>query len=89
MDWYKDFHLTWQVFGFESSDVWNMNESGFMVGMEKNQKVIMKDPPQKLYLGSSTNRELVTVVEAISAGGMENHSSNGDLTRQALPRMLV
>ena len=69
MEWYKDFRITWQVFGFQSSDVWNMDKSGFMVGMGKNQKVITKDPCQKLYLGSSTNYKLVTVVEAISAGG--------------------
>ena len=54
MEWYKDFCITWQVFGFQSSDVWNMDKSGFMVGMGKNQKVITKDPCQKLYLGSVT-----------------------------------
>ena len=69
MEWYKNFYITWQVFGFQSSDIWNMDKSGFMVGMGKNQKVITKDPCWKLYLGSSTNHELVTVVEAISAGG--------------------
>ena len=46
-----------------------MDESGFQIGMGKHQKVITRDASKLLYSGSSTNRELITMIESISAGG--------------------
>ena len=43
--------------------------SGFQIGLGRNQKIITKDICHQSYTGSASNRELVTVVEAISGGG--------------------
>ena len=67
--WYKDFHSTYLEKGIQASDCWNMDESGFQIGMGRNQKIITKEVGQQAYIGSVSNRELVTVVEAISGGG--------------------
>ena len=42
-EWYKNFHFTYLKYGIQSSDCWNMDESGFQIGMGKNQKVITTD----------------------------------------------
>ena len=42
-EWFKDFHHTYLKWGIQASDCWNMDESGFQIGMGKNQKVITKD----------------------------------------------
>ena len=49
----------------------NFDESGFRFGVGKNQKVVSRtaDCQSQLTLGSNTNRETVTVVEAISGDG--------------------
>ena len=67
--WYKDFHSTYLEKGIQAGDCWNMDKSGFQIGMGRNQKVITKDIYQQSYIGSVSNRKLVTVVEAISGGG--------------------
>ncbi len=67
--WYKKFCQVWKESAIQPEDFWNMDESGFMIGMSKNQKIITKYRHRQPYTGSSSNRELVTVVEAISAGG--------------------
>ena len=46
-----------------------MDESGFQIGMGWSQKIITKDVCQQSYIGSVSNCELVTVVEAISGDG--------------------
>ena len=46
-----------------------MDKSGFQIGMGQSQKIITKDVCQQSYIGSVSNHELVTVVEAISGGG--------------------
>ena len=69
-EWYNKFCQVWKEKGLQPEDFWNMDESGFMIGMGRSQKIITRDAHEQLYIGSSSNCELVTVVEAISAGGM-------------------
>ena len=55
--------------GIQSGDCWNIDKSGFQIGLGRNQKIITKDICHQFYIGSASNHELVTVVEAISGGG--------------------
>ena len=55
--------------GIQSGDCWNMDKSGFQIGLGRNQKIITKDICHQSYIGSTSNCELVMVVETISGGG--------------------
>ena len=67
--WYDDFLFVYQKYGIQPEDLWNMDESGFQVGMGKHQRVVTRDASKPLYSGSSTNCELITMIESIRAGG--------------------
>ncbi len=54
--------------GILPSEIWNMDETGFRIGMGKNQLVVTKRKRSQ-YLGMSENRESATAVECISADG--------------------
>ena len=49
-------------------DTWNMDETGFRIGVGKNQMVVTRRR-RVTYLGLPTNRESATAIEAISATG--------------------
>lgn len=55
--------------GIHPDDIWNADESGFRIGVGKNQIVYTLDPKKRHYLPSDTERKSVTIIEAISAGG--------------------
>ncbi|KID81679.1 transposase [Metarhizium guizhouense ARSEF 977] len=55
-------------YGIVGSDIWNMDETGFQIGVGKSRMVVTRRP-RASYLGMPTNRESATAIEAISAGG--------------------
>ena len=55
--------------GIQQCDIYNFDESGFRIGVGKNQRVATRTADRPLSLGSNTNRETFTVVEAISGDG--------------------
>ncbi|KGQ02871.1 hypothetical protein BBAD15_g11910 [Beauveria bassiana D1-5] len=65
------FYLLQEVvltYGITPNDTWNMDESGFRIGVSKDELVITKSR-HKQYFASPENRESATVIEAISAAG--------------------
>lgn len=51
-------------------DIWNFDEIGFQIGVGRDQWIITRDfSSQKPHIGMNTNREYVTVVEAINSKG--------------------
>ena len=54
--------------GIPPTDIWNMDETGFQIGVGKSQLCITKHRHTKLF-AMPTNRETATAVEAISAAG--------------------
>jgi len=56
-------------YGIQARDQYNFDETGFRIGIGRDQWIITRDPTRQAYLGSSRNRELVTVCETISADG--------------------
>jgi len=54
----------------EIGDIYNFDETGFRIGIGRDQWAITRDPYSPCFLGSSTNTELVTVCETISGDGI-------------------
>jgi hypothetical protein len=67
-DWFQLLQDTITDLGINSDDIWNFDETGFRIGVGRDQLVITKQQRQ-LYLEHPTNRESVTAIEAVSAGG--------------------
>ena len=54
--------------GIVLGDIWNMDETGFQIGVGKDQLIVTKRK-RAHYFGIPENRESATAIEAISAGG--------------------
>ncbi|KAJ6436064.1 hypothetical protein O9K51_11412 [Purpureocillium lavendulum] len=54
--------------GILPEDIWNMDETGFRIGVGKDQLIITKRK-RSHYFSIPENRESATLIEAISAGG--------------------
>ena len=69
--WLHEFKRICDEYGIQQCDIYNFDESGFLIGVGKNQKVVTRsvDRQTQPSLGSNTNRETVTVVEVISGDG--------------------
>jgi len=67
-NWFQLLQDAITSFGIHSDDIWNFDETGFRIGVGRDQLVITKQQRQ-LHLGHPTNRESATAIEAVSAGG--------------------
>ena len=54
--------------GIAPVSIWNMDETGFQIGVGKNQFIVTRRQ-RAHYFGIPENRESATAIEAISAGG--------------------
>jgi len=52
-----------------SDDIWNTDETGIAVGLRSNGYVISGKGKRRVYVKAPQNREWMSIVEAISAGG--------------------
>ncbi|XP_044714512.1 DDE superfamily endonuclease domain-containing protein [Hirsutella rhossiliensis] len=68
IEWYKKLHAVMQSEGIVEDDIWNMDETGFRIGVGKDQLVVTKRKKAH-YFGTPGNRESATAIECISAGG--------------------
>jgi hypothetical protein len=55
--------------GVQPGDIYNFDETGFLIGVGRDQWIFTREPRRKIISGSCTNREYITVVEAVSADG--------------------
>jgi hypothetical protein len=67
--WFENYHAVCNQYNIQVADTYNFDESGFRIGIGHDQWIITRDPNREAYLGSSTNRDLVTVCETISGDG--------------------
>ena len=67
--WFERFHHLYVEKGIQPEDCNNMDETGFQIGIGKDQWSITKDRDRPLYLPSANNRDLITAVECVSAVG--------------------
>ncbi|KAE8179585.1 hypothetical protein CF328_g9433 [Tilletia controversa] len=59
--------------GIVAEDIWNMDEIGFRIGIGGSQWIVTLCHSHEARVASSTSRESVTCIEAVSVGG--NHIS--------------
>jgi len=67
--WFEKYHAVYAEHNIQPADVYNFDETGFRIGIGRDQWIITCDPNRQVYLASSTNRELVLVCETISDNG--------------------
>ena len=75
--WFEKYQTVCNDHNIQACDQYNFAETGFRIGIGRDQWIITRDPNRQAYLGSSTNRELVSVCETISGDGV------------ALPPMII
>ena len=68
-EWYNKLQQEIERLGVVPQDMWNMDETGCRIGVAKNQYVYTARGKNNIVLPSSNNRELVTLVECMSATG--------------------
>ena len=67
--WFVDYHQVIEERGIHPDDIYNFDETGFQIGVGKDQWIVTREPKKKLFSGSVTNRESVTVIECVSTDG--------------------
>lgn len=68
-EWFSRYQAAIDQYGIQPEDLYNFDETGFQIGVGKDQWIITRDPRRKIVAGNRTNREYVTVVEAVSTDG--------------------
>ena len=69
LDWFRRFRRLCEEKGILLKDIYNFDETGFRVGVGRDQWIITLDPARQSYSPSTTSRELVTSCEVISGDG--------------------
>ncbi len=63
------FRKACEDYSIKPEDIRNSDETGFMIGMGKDQWVLTRDGTRPSYLRSTTTMELVTVIKTVSGKG--------------------
>lgn len=63
---YSQFLLTHQI---EEGTIWNMDDTGFWIGIPGGEEVIVPRGVTELYTASPENRTTITIIEAVSKIG--------------------
>jgi hypothetical protein len=58
-----------QKFNIQTEDIWNMDETGLAMGLCANGYVVSGQGKRRVYVKTPQNREWVSILEAVSAGG--------------------
>lgn len=67
--WFQSYHDIIQRYGITPQDIWNFDETGFQIGVGKDQYIITREPKKRIFSGAKTNRESVTIIGAVNAMG--------------------
>ncbi|EED12051.1 conserved hypothetical protein [Talaromyces stipitatus ATCC 10500] len=83
--WFIDLKLVMQKLHITPKNLWNFDETGFIVGQGKSESVVTKYPKTAKRVSSLSSRESLTVVESINAEGRDPEwliapASNGFIT---------
>ncbi|KAF6814462.1 transposase [Colletotrichum sojae] len=66
--YFQQLQQTVQEYGVQHTDIWNMDETGFRIGVGKDQMITTRRKTAH-YFALPENRESATAIEAISAAG--------------------
>jgi hypothetical protein len=64
---FKEFSDTIMKYGIESADIYNMDETGFRIGVIAGRVVITHLSTKAVYLADPDNRESITAVKTVCA----------------------
>jgi hypothetical protein len=67
--WFEKLRATIDSYGIAEEDIYNFDETGFNIGIGRDQWIITREFSKPVWSGSNTNREYATVIEAVSATG--------------------
>jgi hypothetical protein len=67
---FKLFHKALKEYQVKEANIWNMNEKGFLLGISAKYRVICKKGRKNPKYTQDGNRELITVLECVSAEGV-------------------
>jgi hypothetical protein len=67
--WFARLGALLEEYGIQPEDCWNMDETGFRIGIGKGHYILTEHPERAHCLPIASNRESLTAVEAISAAG--------------------
>lgn len=67
--WYERFERLIRQHQIQPTDLYNMDEVGFMDGLGRPELVITKYPERNHSIGSAYSRGLITILECVSASG--------------------
>jgi Tc5 transposase DNA-binding domain len=68
--WFDKLLTVIRTYGIVDTDIYNMDETGFRIGVGRRHKVITRASNNRQYLADPDNRDYVTSIECISAGGV-------------------
>jgi len=60
LEWFEQYKSICDKNEIQNTDIYNFDETGFRIGIGRDQWIITLDPDRQSYLASSSNRELVT-----------------------------
>ena len=68
-EWFQQYHDFKEKYGILDTDCYNVDKTGFRICIRCNQWVITQHATRPMYFASSSNCELVTVMETVSGDG--------------------
>ena len=71
VQWFNGLEKIKSEYGIVPEDTWNFDETGFRVGVGRNQWILTFYPKKKHYLPSPTCRDSLTAIEAVNACGKD------------------
>ena len=69
MNWFQLFLSLKMKYDIQDSDIYNMDEKGFMMGVIAKLRVMISKHEKKAYMTQSGNREWVSLIECVSMTG--------------------
>jgi hypothetical protein len=67
--WFIDLKSIMQTLNIRPRNLWNFDETGFIVGQGKDEAVVTAYPKSSKRVSSLSSRESITIVESINAEG--------------------
>jgi hypothetical protein len=67
--WFDGFIKLVTDYGINPADIWNFDETGFRIGIGKDQWIITYEPNRRHFMAAPDNRESMTAVESVNAIG--------------------
>ena len=69
LKWFQEYFQSILERGIQLESIWNMDETGFRIGIPGGERVIVSRAAKELYTPSLENRTSITILETVSAVG--------------------